>query len=154
MPNRLPSERPGGPLFGLAPTEFTWATGIEDTFVAQTERVGERILDEYALTHHYLYWREDLDRAAALGVRAMRYGIPWYKVEPKPGTFDWAWIDRVIEYAARLGISLIADLMHYGTPLWLDNQFLNSSYPQRVAAYEAEFAARFRHLVSCYTPLN
>ena len=44
--------------------------------------------------------------------------------------------------------------MHYGTPLWLNNQFLNSSYPQRVANYEGAFAHRYKHLVSHYTPLN
>ncbi|MDQ6739333.1 MAG: family 1 glycosylhydrolase, partial [Actinomycetota bacterium] len=141
-------------LFSLAPTGFAWATGIEDTFIPQTERIGERVLDEYALTHHYLYWREDIDRAAVLGVRAMRYGIPWYKVEPAPGVFDWAWVDRVLEYIAGRGIAVIVDLMHYGTPLWLDNQFLNSTYPERVAAYAGAFAARYRHLVTYYTPLN
>ncbi len=141
-------------LFSLAPGGFAWATGIEDTFIGQTERVGERVLDEYALTHHYIYWREDIDRAAALGVRAMRYGIPWYKVEPAPGVFDWEWVDRVLEYIAGKGIAIIIDLMHYGTPLWLDNQFLNSAYPERVAAYAAAFARRYKHLVSHYTPLN
>ncbi len=141
-------------LFSLAPQGFAWATGIEDTFIPQTERAGERVLDEYALTHHYLYWREDLDRAAALGINSMRYGIPWYKVEPQPGRFDWDWIDRVLEYAAAKNIAIIADLMHYGTPLWLENQFINHSYPQRVAHYAAEFAGRYRHLLSHYTPLN
>ncbi len=142
------------PLFCLDPQGFAWATGIEDTFIPQTERAGERVLDEYALTHHYLYWREDLDRAAALGVNSMRYGIPWYKVEPQPGHFDWAWLDQVLEYAASKNIAIIADLMHYGTPLWLENQFLNHSYPQRVARFAAEFAGRYRHLLSHYTPLN
>ncbi len=144
-----------GRLFDGAPDNFVWATGIEDTFVAQTERIGERVLDEYALTSHYIYWREDIDRAAALGVQAMRYGIPWYKVEPAPGVFEWDWVDRVLEYAVDVrGITIIADLMHYGTPLWLDNQFLNTSYPQRVAHYAFEFASRYRHLLSHYTPLN
>jgi beta-glucosidase/6-phospho-beta-glucosidase/beta-galactosidase len=84
----------------------------------------------------------------------MRYGIPWYKVEPAPGVFDWEWVDRVLEYIAGKGIAAIVDLMHYGTPLWLENQFLNSSYPQRVALYAAEFARRYKHIVSHYTPLN
>lgn len=149
----IPSDR-HGQLFSAAPEGFVWATGIEDTFVPQTERLGERVLDEYALTHHYIYWREDLDRAASLGVRAMRYGIPWYKVEPEPGRFEWDWVDRTLEYAAGKGLAIIADLMHYGTPLWLDNQFLNTSYPERVAGYCGEFAHRYRRLLSHYTPLN
>ena len=154
MLGQSPSTRHQDPLFGLTPTAFTWATGIEDTFVAQTDRIGERVLDEYALTNHYSFWREDLDRVSAVGLGAMRYGIPWYKVEPSPGKFDWSWTDKVIEYAASKQIHLIADLMHYGTPLWLDNQFLNSSYPQRVAEYEAEFAGRYRSVITHYTPLN
>jgi beta-glucosidase len=144
----------GAPLFSLDPQGFAWATGIENTFIPQTERAGERVLDEYALTHHYIYWRADLDRAAALGVNSMRYGIPWYKIEPQPGLFDWDWLDQVLEYAAAKNIAIIADLMHYGTPLWLENQFLNHSYPQRVARYAGEFARRYRHLLSHYTPLN
>lgn len=141
-------------LFGPSPEGFAWAVGIEDTFIGQTERIGERALDEYALTHHYIYWREDIDRAADLGVRAMRYGVPWYKVEPAPGSFDWEWADRVLEYAAGKGIGIVADLVHYGTPIWLENQALNTSYPERVAAYAHEFARRYRHLLSHYTPLN
>ncbi len=141
-------------LFGLAAGGFAWATGIEDTFIGQTERIGERVLDEYALTHHYTYWREDIDRAAALGVKALRYGIPWYKVESVPGVFDWSWTDRVLEYIAGKGIAVILDLMHYGTPLWLDNQFLNTAYPERVAAYAAAAANRYGRLLKHYTPLN
>jgi beta-glucosidase/6-phospho-beta-glucosidase/beta-galactosidase len=142
------------PLFDRSPEGFVFATGIEDTFVAQTERAGERVLDEYALTDHYRLWREDLDRAADLGVRAMRYGIPWYKVEPAPGRFDWEWVDQVVDYAARKSIAIIVDLVHYGTPLWLDNQFLNASYPARVAAFAHAFASRYARTVSHYTPLN
>lgn len=145
---------PAAPWFSLAPAGFVWATGIEDTFVPQTERLGERVLDEYALTQHYRFWREDLDRAVALGVRALRWGIPWYKVEPAPGHFTWQWVDQVIDYAAERGLAIIADLMHYGTPLWLDNQFLNNSYPARVAAYAAAFTRRYRDRVHLYTPLN
>jgi len=147
MPKRIP-------LFDPSPEGFVFATGIEDTFVAQTERAGERVLDEYALTDHYRFWRDDIDRAAGLGVRAMRYGIPWYKVEPAPGHFDWAWVDEVIDYATAKGITIIIDLVHYGTPLWLDNQFLNASYPERVAVFAHAFATRYRHTVSHYTPLN
>src|SRR5947209_8260101 len=143
-----------GRLFSTSPDGFAWATGIEDTFIAQTERIGERVLDEYALTQHYLYWRQDIDLAAGLGVRTIRYGIPWYKVEPAPGSFYWDWADQVLEYIASKGIEIVVDLMHYGTPAWLDNEFLNSSYPESVATYAAEFARRYKHIVSHYAPLN
>jgi beta-glucosidase len=134
--------------------DFTWATGIEDTFIPQA-RPGMRALDEYALTQHYQQWRADLDRAAGLGVSAIRWGIPWYRVQPGPQTWDWRWTDQVLDYAVNgLGLTVILDLLHYGTPLWLDNSFLNARYPQRVADYAGAVAARYRSLVRVYTPCN
>ena len=64
-------------------TAFAWAGGIEDTFIPQ-ERPGLRALDEYELTQHYEQWREDLERAASLGIRMLRWGVPWYRAEPRP----------------------------------------------------------------------
>ena len=71
---------------------FTWATGIEDTFIPHA-RPGLRALDEYELTQHYAQWKSDFDLVAETGVHALRWGIPWYKVQPKPDRWDWAWTD-------------------------------------------------------------
>jgi beta-glucosidase len=133
---------------------FRWAVGIENTFVPHT-RAGHRRLDEYELMDHYRLWRQDIDLAADLGISTIRYGIPWYRVNPRPGQFDWSWTDQVLEYLAGVkGLTPIIDLMHYGTPLWLDNGFVNASYPQRVAEYAARFAERYGSLARHYTPLN
>ncbi len=141
-------------LFGATPEDFVWAVGIENTFVPQT-RSGHRRLDEYELMDHYRLWRQDLDRVAELGVRTLRYGIPWYRVNPEPGVFDWSWTDEVLDYLVNAKrLTPIIDLMHYGTPLWLDNHFVNASYPRRVAEYASAFAERYRSLVRFYTPLN
>src|SRR3712207_1619366 len=70
---------------------FAWALGIEDTFVPQVHARSGRILDEYVLTQHDRFWREDLRMIRAIGVRHLRYGIPWYQVNPEPGRFDWSW---------------------------------------------------------------
>lgn len=140
---------------GTSPAEFLWAVGIEDTFIPQVATSTGRTLDEYELTQHYRYWREDLQRAASLGVRAMRYGIPWYKVNPEPGVFDWSWTDEVLEYMVRdLHIQPIVDLVHYGCPLWLEREFVNPAYPERVAEYARAFVERYRDLTVYYTPLN
>lgn len=132
---------------------FRFAVGIEDTFVPQTA-IGRRALDEYALTQHYERWSSDLELARATGATAMRYGIPWYLVNPERGRFTWSWLDRVVDKLDELGIEAIVDLMHYGTPLWLDNQFLNSSYPDAVAEYSAAVAERYRGRLTAFTPLN
>ncbi|MGW0085072.1 family 1 glycosylhydrolase [Streptomyces sp. NPDC003393] len=130
-----------------------FAVGIEDTFVPQ-EGVGRRKLDEYELTQHYHQWKHDLSLAADAGADMIRWGIPWYLIEPSPGTFDWEWTDRVVEHLGNIGLRCIVDLMHYGTPLWLDNQFLNHRYPEAVAAYAEAVAERYRGALDSWTPLN
>jgi beta-glucosidase/6-phospho-beta-glucosidase/beta-galactosidase len=134
--------------------DFLWAAGIENTFVPQV-RNGHRPLDEYELMGHYEHWREDLALGSELGLKAMRWGVPWYKVEPEGGKFDWSWTDQVIPYLVNdLKILPIIDLMHYGCPFWLKREFANEAYPERVAAYAAAFAERYKDLVTWYTPLN
>lgn len=71
-----------------AASRFRFAVGIEDTFVAQ-ESPGQRKLDEYELTQHYQFWEQDLELVARSGADTLRWGIPWYLVEPEPGRFAW-----------------------------------------------------------------
>jgi beta-glucosidase len=135
-------------------SSFCWATGIENTFIPHV-RPGLRAMDQYALTQHYQLWKSDIDCVAATGVRAVRWGIPWYQVQPRPGQWDWRWVDEVLDYMVNVkGLVPILDLMHYGTPLWLDNSFINSRYPQLVAEYARTVAGRYKSLVRYYTPLN
>jgi beta-glucosidase/6-phospho-beta-glucosidase/beta-galactosidase len=141
-------------LVKVSAADFLWAGGIENTFVPQT-RHGHRPLDEYELMGHYEHWREDLALAQDLGLKSLRWGIPWYKVEPEPGKFDWRWIDEVLPYLVEeLKIMPVIDLMHYGCPFWLKKEFANKDYPRFVARYAAEFAKRYQGLVKWYTPLN
>lgn len=133
---------------------FIWATGIEDTFVAHA-RGRYRSLDEYELMGHYEHWREDLALLRDLGVRTVRWGVPWHSVEPERGTFDWTWIDEVIPYLVEdLGVTPIVDLVHYGCPLWLPRAFVDPEYPALVSSFARAFAQRYRRYVHWYTPLN
>ncbi len=134
---------------------FIWATGIEDTFISEPHAATGRTLDEYELTGHYDRWEEDLRLIADLGVGAARYGIPWYRVCPQPGEYDWSWTDRVLDRMVNAhGVEPIIDLVHYGTPLWMEKSFLNPDYPQHAADYARAFAEHYRGLCCWYTPLN
>jgi beta-glucosidase/6-phospho-beta-glucosidase/beta-galactosidase len=132
---------------------FRFAVGIEDTFVPQVT-LGRRALDEYELTQHYHYWHSDLGLARDSGATTIRYGIPWYRIQPERGRFAWDWLDRVVDRLEELELEPILDLMHYGTPLWLDNQFLNHDYARRVGEYAGAVADRYRGRITAYTPLN
>src|SRR5687768_16192465 len=54
-------------LFRSTPSNFVWATGIEDTFIPQA-RPGQRSLDEYRLMQHDKLWKSDLDLVADTGL--------------------------------------------------------------------------------------
>lgn len=130
-----------------------FALGIEDTFVPQG-RPGERPIDEYELTEHYERWSDDLRLAAESGAGMLRWGIPWHRVNPAPGAFDWSWLDGVVSRFAELGLRPLIDLLHYGTPLWLEGEFAHPDYPQRVAEYAAAVAERYADTVTDFTPVN
>jgi beta-glucosidase len=133
---------------------FLWATGIEDTFIPQA-RPGLRALDEYELTQHYKLWKRDFDLVAETGVKYLRWGVPWYRVQTAPDRWDWEWTDQALDYLVNVkGITPILDLMHYGTPLWLENSFVNAGYPDYVAEYAHAVVTRYKSLVRYYTPLN
>jgi beta-glucosidase/6-phospho-beta-glucosidase/beta-galactosidase len=85
----------------------------------------------------------------------LRYGIPWYKVNPAPGKFEWQWVDRVLDYIVNEGkLELMIDLNHYNCPLWIENEFINFSFPQRMAEYAYEFSSRYSEIVHFYNPYN
>src|ERR1051326_831490 len=98
---------------------FLWCTGIEDTFIAAPWPSTGRTLDEYELTRHYDLWREDLGLMAELGVNSARYGIPWHRVNPQKGVWNWEWPDKTLNRLLELGIEPIVDLVHYGVPSWI-----------------------------------
>lgn len=138
----------------MEPDAFLWLTGIEDTFVFDPHLVTGRILDEYELTKHYERWREDLDLMGTLGVPAARYGIPWYRIQPERDRWDWTFADQTLERLLELGIHPVVDLVHYGTPVWMEQGFLHPDFPQYMAEYGARVAERFKGRIRWYTPLN
>jgi beta-glucosidase len=136
------------------PHRFVWATGIEDTFITAPWPGTGRTLDEYELTEHYERWHADLGLMAEIGVNAARYGIPWHRIQPRPGEWNWDFPDRALGRLLDLGIEPIVDLVHYGLPPWIENAYLNPDFPRYMAGYAARVAERYRGRIHAYTPLN
>ena len=85
---------------------------------------------------HYEHWKQDLQLARDVGVNCIRYSVPWYKAEPKPGVYDWSWIDKPIDNLVnKLKIIPIMDLIHYGTPAWMEDGVIDDRYPEALGAY-------------------
>jgi len=130
-----------------------FGVGIEDTFVVHSSP-GHRRLEEYELTQHYQNLDEDFDLIAGSGASFVRYGLPWYRVCPERRSYDWDIADRMIDGLVSRGLQVVLDLVHYGTPTWLSDEFANADYPQVVSEYAAALADRYGDVVYGWTPLN
>ncbi len=133
---------------------MTYLLGIEDTCVYPVD-LSKVPLDEHQLTEHNTRWRDDFIALKELGATAVRYGISWPTVHLGPDAFDWSELDEIIPFAAdHLGLTIVADLVHYGTPRWLTGSFADPRYPAAIASFAFAFATRYRDHVTHFTPLN
>ena len=132
------------------PGNFMFATGIECSY--PTIRHGHVRRDQLKECGHYEYWREDLRLVQELGLKVLRYGLPYYNIHRAPGKYDWSFADEVMNEMQRLGITPILDLLHFGVPGWLEN-FQNPELPVHFADYADAVATRYPW-VRYYTPVN
>ena len=132
---------------------FLFATGIECSSPTVAGRDGRQVRrDQLAECRHYECWREDLALVRDLGLRVLRYGLPYYRVHVGPERYDWGFADQVMAEIRRLGITPILDLLHFGVPDWLGD-FQNPELPLHFARYADAVAARYPW-VRFYTPVN
>ncbi len=64
----------------------------------------------------------DFDRAADLGLNALRLSVEWSRIEPEPGVFSREALARYAEMVRSLrrrGIEPLVTLHHFTDPLWL-----------------------------------
>ena len=135
----LPDGRPGN---------FMFATGIECSY--PMTRFGRRDLLEE--TGHYERFKEDFSLTRDLGLKVLRYGLPYHRISLGPGRFDWSFADESMNEIRRLEITPILDLLHFGLPDWIGD-FQNPEMPVLFADY-AEAVARRYPWVRYYTPVN
>jgi dTDP-4-dehydrorhamnose reductase len=108
-------------------------------------RVGNEYTDQTERTGHDRR-PEDLDRFAALGLRALRYPVLWER-EPQ-----WEWVDERLGRLRELGVRPIVGLVHHGggPP---DTSLLDPQLPEKLAAYARRVAERYPW-VEDWTPVN
>ncbi|GEM46037.1 family 1 glycosylhydrolase [Deinococcus cellulosilyticus] len=126
---------------------FWWGVGIENT------SMPDMGVNELLMTDHQKHWREDLRKAKDLGVQFIRYGLPWDMQHPEKDRFDWSWTDQVVDLLQDLNLKVVWDLIHFGTPSWLEGGFLNPEYPAEIARYARAFAERYPR-ITLFTPFN
>ncbi len=122
--------------------------GVECT----VNRVGDRWLDQLRRNGHR-YRISDLDRFAALGLKALRMPVLWESVAPHGlATADWTWPARRLERLRRLGLRPIVGLVHHGSgPAGTD--LLDEGFVEGLARFARAAAERFPW-VEDWTPIN
>jgi beta-galactosidase len=65
-------------------------------------------------------WAEDAARMAALGLTWVRIGeFAWSRMEPEPGRYDWAWLDRAIATLGQHGLKVVLGTPTATPPRWM-----------------------------------
>ena len=65
-------------------------------------------------------WEDDARRMAELGIAYVRIGeFAWSRIEPEPGRFDWAWLDRAVEVLGSQGLKVVMGTPTATPPKWL-----------------------------------
>ncbi|MCC7162584.1 MAG: glycoside hydrolase family 1 protein [Anaerolineae bacterium] len=104
-------------------------------------------------------WREDLDRAQALGMIVQRIGIEWARLEPQPGQWDAQAAARYREMIAGIrerGMEPFVTLHHFTSPKWVAERggFENPEVAQWAAKYAERAAQEFQDLVTFWITIN
>ncbi len=69
----------------------------------------------------YHRYEQDLDIAASLGLNCYRFGIEWSRIEPEPGRFSNAELDRyarILEACHARGLMPMVTYNHFTVPMW------------------------------------
>jgi len=131
-----------------APTALEMWGGIEctvnrvrDAYFSQLDRNGHAERDC------------DLERFAALGLRALRYPVLWETTAPDgPESADWSWVDRRLPALRRLRIAPIVGLVHHGSGP-RHTHLLCPRFAEGLAQFAGAVAERFPW-VEQWTPVN
>jgi beta-glucosidase len=109
---------------------------------------------------HYNRAPEDVELMRALGIDSYRFSISWPRIQPGgTGAFNGAGLDfydRLIDQLLGAGISPMATLYHWDTPLPLEHRggWMNRSTAERFAEYTAAAGRRFGDRVAQWVTLN
>ncbi|HZX31369.1 MAG TPA: family 1 glycosylhydrolase [Rhodocyclaceae bacterium] len=129
------------------PSVELWG-GVECTVA----RVGDRYIDQVVATGHQDRI-SDLDRFAALGLKAMRYPVLWERIAPdRPDRCDWSWTDERLARLRDLGIRPILGLVHHGSgPRY--TSLADPGFARGLAEFAARVAERYPWAED-WTPVN
>lgn len=114
---------------------------VMDDYFSQMERNGHATR------------RDDLERFASLGIRAIRYPVLWERTAPNGlAQADWSWPDERLPALQKLGVTPIVGLVHHGSGP-RHTSLVDPGFAEQLADYARAVARRYPW-VDYYTPVN
>ena len=101
-----------------------------------------RRLDLIEATGHDRHAAGDYALMAAQGIRSVRDGVRWHRIETAPGRYDWSSLLPMLGAARDAGLQVVWDLCHYGWPDGID--IWRPAFVERFARFAAAVAALVR----------
>ncbi len=144
---RLLRELPGQGIF---------MTGIESSDPWVDNRRRNQLKEAHDFYEHY---QQRLRNIKELGVNWLRFGLPYSEAHPAPRVYEFTMFEKVEAECRSLGITLVADMLHFGLPEWMHAGnpdapfFQNPNFPELFAEYAKVFAERFPE-VRYFTVVN
>jgi hypothetical protein len=134
----------------------TFASFFQGGFECSSHRRRDGVrLDLIRATGHDKHVLRDYRQCADLGLGTLRDGLRWHLIEKAPGKYDWSSWMPALEAAEEVGVQIIWDLFHYGSPDCVDQAA--PDFPDRftdfaLAALEVHQSVSNRPPLVC--PLN
>ena len=67
-------------------------------------------------------WERDFDHIASMGLKIVHMGeFAWFTLEPRPGEFQFDWLDRCMAMARQRGLEVILCTPTAAPPVWLSH---------------------------------
>jgi len=135
------------------PFNSFWMGGYECS--DQLNNTGQRV-DLMGATHHIENLDGDYRALLDFGIRTVREGIRWSRVERQPYEYDFSVVGHMLEVGKAHGIQQVWDICHFGFPD--DLTPLHPQFTPRFTAICSAFAAFHRRecpdLPLIVTPIN
>jgi len=129
------------------PFDSFFQAGFECSSHRRTDGVR---LDLIGATSHDRHVFGDYSQCSELGFRTVRDGLRWHLIEKAPGRYDWSSWMPMLEAAEEIGMQVIWDLFHYGSPDHVDQG--GADFPKKFTDF-AVAALEFRESVTKRPPL-
>jgi beta-glucosidase len=154
---------PPGFLWGTAAAAHQVEGGNHNSWTAWEALGGGRVFGNHLSGATCDWWNgraeEDFARAASLNNNALRLSVEWSRIEPEPGKWDAAALDRyraMLDDLRARGMEPMVTLHHFTNPLWLEERggWLYEDAPRLFARYAARVAEALGDRVTLYCTIN